>query len=74
MTTDLTNKRIEIKPEWQDEGDDKFTWIVKEDKGNRVLVQCIIPDFHFNPTETVFKDMIGKFFDPVSGEEVKFEY
>ncbi len=44
-----------------DDGDENFDFIVREDNGNRVLVECIMPGFTFNPTQVILKDMIEKF-------------
>ncbi len=57
----IVGKKAIIKKEWMDDGDENFDFIVREDNGNRVLVECIMPGFTFNPTQVILKDMIEKF-------------
>ena len=52
--------RIEILPEWQDEGDDGFIWFAIEDEdGGRVAVTAVM-DLPFPGIERVRTDMIRK--------------
>lgn len=47
-------QKVHIKPEWQDPGDDQFTWIAVEDEdGGRVKVMPLIPDLAHPPVTVV---------------------
>jgi hypothetical protein len=49
---------VHIKPEWQDPGDDEFTWVALEDEdGGRVRIQAQM-GFTFNPNTVVNVDML----------------
>jgi hypothetical protein len=51
--------QVHLKPEWQDAGDDQFTWIALEDEdGGRVKIATLIPDFTFLPVEVVQTRML----------------
>jgi len=50
--------KIEIKPEFQDDGDEKFEIVVVEDRGDRVLAEWQIGNMAVKPTENVPKHMI----------------
>jgi hypothetical protein len=45
---------VQIKPEWQDEGDEEFSRVVieDEDKG-AVKIMTVIPGWTINPTEWI---------------------
>ena len=50
---------IKIKPEWQDAGDDLFTWIAIEDEdGGRVRIKPVGTGLSFPPNQVVTTDMI----------------
>ncbi len=45
---------VRIKPEWQDEGDDEFTWVAVEDEdGGRVLIEVRGTGLFVNPQQRV---------------------
>lgn len=49
---------VKIKPEWQDEGDDKITFIAIEDEdGGRVRIEAQL-GLPLNPNEVVTTDML----------------
>ena len=52
--------RVQIVPEWQDPGDDKFERIVIEAPPNttQVRIRTIIPGFVFHPTEWIEADKL----------------
>jgi hypothetical protein len=53
--------RIEILPEWQDDGDDKFEWYAIEDEaGGRVAIQPKM-DLPFVPWQRVSRKMVRKY-------------
>ncbi len=50
---------VRIKPEWQDAGDDEFTWIALEDEdGDRVKIMPLIPDLTYPPVTIVETRML----------------
>ena len=53
--------KVRIKPEWQDAGDEDFTFVAvdDEDKG-RVTIEPQIPGLKIKPTQVVRLDMIEK--------------
>ena len=58
-------EEILINPEFQDKGDDKYRWIVLEDRDDRLLIRAEGTGLTFPPSSTVTKDMISKM-PPVS--------
>ena len=54
------NDRVQIVPEWQDPGDDKFESFVIEAPENttQVRILTVIPGFVFNPTEWIEADKL----------------
>ena len=51
--------RVRIRPEWQDPGDDEFTWVALEDEdGGRVRIAPVMPDLCIPPNYVVTTDMI----------------
>ncbi len=50
--------RVQIVPEWQDQGDEKYERFVIEapDDCTRVRIQAVIPGFAFHPTEWIEAD------------------
>ncbi|MGZ9275267.1 MAG: hypothetical protein ACXW34_11040 [Nitrospira sp.] len=45
---------VQIKPEWQDEGDEEFSRFVIEDEDRgAVKIMTIIPGWTINPTEWI---------------------
>lgn len=55
----LKGTRLRIKPEWQDAGDDKLTWVAIEDEdGGRVRISPIDLDLPLPPNEIVDTDMV----------------
>ena len=52
--------RVQILPEWQDPGDDRFERFVIEasDDSTRVLIQTLIPGFQIQPTEWIEADKL----------------
>ncbi|MFY9327485.1 MAG: hypothetical protein WAO76_05620 [Georgfuchsia sp.] len=45
---------VKFKPEWQDEGDDNFTWIALEDEdGGRVRIAPLITGMSIQPNQIV---------------------
>jgi hypothetical protein len=52
-------QHVRICPEWQDPGDDDYTWIALEDEGGgRALVQPQIPGMRILPTQRVNVGMV----------------
>lgn len=52
-------QNIHIRPEWQDAGDDQFTWIALEDEdGGRVKIMPLMPDLPFPPVTIVETRML----------------
>jgi hypothetical protein len=50
---------VHVKPEWQDAGDDEFTWIALEDEdGDRVKIMPLIPDLTYPPVTVVETRML----------------
>ena len=50
---------VRIKPEWQDPGDDKFTWIAIEDEdGGRVRIEPVDIGLPFPPNQAVTTEML----------------
>lgn len=50
---------VKIKPEWQDPGDDKFTWVAIEDEdGGRVRITPADIGLRFPPNQVVTIDML----------------
>lgn len=50
---------IQIKPEWQDEGDDKFVWIATDDEAlGRVTIMPLNTELTYPPWQTVSVDML----------------
>lgn len=62
MTNELkpltAGQAIKIKPEFQDAGDDRFEWVVIEDRGDRVLVVCSLQGFPIRPSTVLARHMI----------------
>ena len=52
--------RVQIVPEWQDPGDDRFERFVIEapDDCTRVLIRTIIPEFSIQPVEWIEADKL----------------
>ena len=52
-------QKVRIRPEWQDAGDDQFTWVALEDEdGGRVKVMPLIPDLTYPPVTVVETRML----------------
>lgn len=52
-------QQIRIKPQWQDAGDQEFTWFAIEDEdGGRVKISPVIPSLSFPPVSVVDVRMI----------------
>jgi hypothetical protein len=50
---------IQIKPEWQDAGDERFTWIAADDEQNgRVMITPIDTGLAIAPTQVVRVSML----------------
>jgi hypothetical protein len=50
---------VQIKPEWQDEGDEEFARFVIEDEDRgAVKIMTIIPGWTINPTEWIDADKL----------------
>jgi hypothetical protein len=50
---------VHIKREWQDPGDDEFTWIALEDEdGDRVKISPVMPKLRFAPVSIVETRML----------------
>lgn len=50
---------VKIRPEWQDPGDDKFTWVAIEDEdGGRVRITPVDTGLRFPPNQVVTTDML----------------
>jgi hypothetical protein len=58
VTTYEPGKRIKIRPEWQDAGDDQIEFVVVEDRGERVLIEAQL-GMAINPQQAVEKHMIA---------------
>lgn len=56
-------KLVKIKPEAQDPGDEKYTWIVVEDRGNRVLIRPLETGLSIPPTMVVLKSDLVDYTD-----------
>lgn len=55
----LKGQQVHIKPEWQDAGDDQFTWIALEDEGgDRVKIMPLMPELTFPPVSVVETRML----------------
>ncbi len=51
--------RVRIKPEWQDPGDDKLTWVaIENENGGRVRIAPVMPDMSYPPNYVVTIDML----------------
>ena len=52
--------RVRITPEFQDEGDDNFVWVVVEAPSDspRVLIRTLIPGMSIQPTERIEASML----------------
>ena len=52
--------RVQIVPEWQDPGDDKFERFIIEAPPNttQVRIRTVIPGFVFHPTEWIEADKL----------------
>jgi hypothetical protein len=55
MQTLPVGRVVKIKPEAQDAGDEKFTWVVIEDRGNRVLVRPLETGMAIPPAMSLLK-------------------
>ncbi len=52
-------QQVHIKPEWQDDGDDEFTWVAIEDEdGGRVKIMTLMPELRFQPVSVVETRML----------------
>lgn len=52
-------QKVHIKPEWQDAGDEEFTWIAIEDEdGGRVKISPVMPDLTYPPVSVVETRML----------------
>jgi hypothetical protein len=52
---------VQIKPEWQDEGDAEFSRFVIEDEDRgAVKIVTIIPGWTINPTEWIDADKLDR--------------
>lgn len=50
---------VKIKPEWQDEGDEKITFVALEDEyGGRVLIGALGVLKSFTPSQVVTVEML----------------
>lgn len=50
---------VKIKPEWQDPGDEKFTWFAIEDEdGGRVRITPVDIGLPIPPNQVVTTDML----------------
>jgi hypothetical protein len=50
---------VHLKPEWQDKGDDQFTWVaVKDEDGGRVKIMPVIPNLEIQPVTVVETKML----------------
>lgn len=50
---------VKIKPEWQDPGDEKFTWVAMEDEdGGRVRLTPVDIGLPLPPNQVVTTDMV----------------
>lgn len=50
---------VKIKPEWQDPGDEKFTWLAIEDEdGGRVRIAPVDIELPIPPNQVVTTDML----------------
>lgn len=46
--------KVQIKPEWQDAGDDRFTWVAVDDAANgRVMISPVDTGLAIAPTQVV---------------------
>jgi hypothetical protein len=62
----IKGQQVHVKPEWQDAGDDEFTWIALEDEdGDRVKILPLMPEFTFPPISVVDTRML------IEGEATK---
>lgn len=46
---------VHIKPDAQDQGDEKFTWVVLEDRGSRVLIRPLETGMAIPPAMSILK-------------------
>ena len=52
-------EKVEIKPEWQDKGDDLFTWMALEDEdGGRVRISPVDIGYRILPYQVVDTSML----------------
>ena len=52
-------QKVKIKPEWQDKGDDKLTWVTLDDEEKgRVKIGAINTGMRFPPSQVVNVDML----------------
>lgn len=55
----LKGQQIHIKPEWQDAGDEEYTWVALEDEdGGRVKIMPLMPELRFPPVSVVETRML----------------
>jgi hypothetical protein len=55
----LKGDKVQIKPEWQDAGDDRFTWIAVDNEENgRVMISPTNTGLPIAPTQVVHVDML----------------
>jgi hypothetical protein len=53
--------RVRIRPEWQDEGDEEFSWIATEDEdGGRVSISPLNSGLSIPPVQRVTTEMIER--------------
>ena len=52
-------QKVEIKPEWQDPGDDQFTWIALEyEDSDRLKIMALMPELPIPPVQIVESRML----------------
>jgi len=55
----IKGQQVHVRPEWQDAGDDEFTWIALEDEdGGRVKIAALMPEFTILPRSVVETGML----------------
>ena len=53
--------RVRIKPQWQDPGDEEFTWVALEDEDDgRVRIAPVMPGMNYPPHYVVTTAMIER--------------
>jgi len=55
----IKGQQVHVRPEWQDAGDDEFTWVALENEdGNRVKIMPLMPELIFSPISVVETRML----------------